>query len=351
MAWDATFAALANGEWKADELAIDLKAALQERTGWVGDAAQHAAADALAVTDWHTTAWINSVRDIIEGVVAKFFNPPGSTPPTYSAWSKTSLMSHLYSAHGGAASGIGYVGGVYNWINVPTRDTLAIGDNITNEWMYWEHLQAVYLMVDHLRWLRMQRDASGRIELYHKYDNTFQVSYAAAWAAMKAATPTLWAYDENDTPTGVHDNSWSPPDQYRISCSQRMYHIEYAYTPIAGHFPTEWVAGKHTVKVDDLAGSGDTVEYKGPWKLFGDVTHSAAGAFAATDEADEFTLAAVDAYEEFDMATPDNISKAATSYCLHYTPLYDDATWPGATTAADLDEGQLCMKPTTSYGT
>jgi hypothetical protein len=350
MAW-ADFATLAAGDWITATLAGDLKAAAQERTGWVGEATEHTRADNLdaAQASWTDADFINDLQTICENIASRF-KQTSRTGSSYDWWSDAVLKQHLYDSHGGEASGIGYTGGVHNWIRVPTRlGTLSIGKAQAGDWMIWENFKAVYFYLDHLRWILLDRDTSGRIDVYRKRSGD-QRSAAAAWSAMKAATPSHYTYDEYNALVGIR---WyyQGPTWWSIADERRMIKVKYNYTPSAGHYPTSFDAGKHLVEVDDFAGSGDTVEYKGPWTLMAGCTHSASGAYTTGGEADEFTLSAVNAIEEMDMGTPDSVPKSTPFYAVYYNTTYDDASPPAGSERADLDEYQWIMKPATSYGT
>ena len=91
MAWDASFATLDTGDRKLAVQFNQLKAALLERTGWVGDATHNGEADDLediapgesTTRDTRLKVYVNGGRSIIEGILGKFYDSATNSGGTW----------------------------------------------------------------------------------------------------------------------------------------------------------------------------------------------------------------------------------------------------------------------------
>jgi len=351
VAW-ADIAALSGGD------AIDpgdfdtLKAALQERTGWIGDSTEHTNADNLAgIDDWGSDGrtTLNSMRSIIENILGDFRDADDFNTVTgqWDAWAKQTLMAHIYGSHGGEATGIGYSGGVYNWINRPSaHGTLAIADTMPADTYhpYVEHIKALYWMIDHLRYISLQNYASGSPywKTYQKLGDE-QAGAQDAWDDMLGKTPAFYG---NEHYVGINVIG-----TYRYQVWRNVYRYKFSHEPISGHYPS----GYDSAKVAWLI-YYTIYTFKGPFQIWGGTAADAAGStnWASGSEMVELTNSGLNAYEEHALDSAVALPTASGAWYMRSQHAEDnDASVP--TTSDELGEpgtgpGHILAKPTTSYG-
>jgi hypothetical protein len=357
MAW-ADLLTRTTGDWITNADWALIKAALQERTGWIGDSTEHTKADALdfAVGSFidADTNGVSNAQDIVENIAGNFVD---ATMPAsgsqFPRWSFKDLCQHMYDNHGGEASGMYYQSSpseVYGWIRVPSRvDTRTLGQVESGDWICYEHLRGLAFALDHLRWLHFALDTTPYSSKFRWADKGVGYIYdttAAAWAAMKADTPSITPY-ASPTVSGNIDFNGS---KYLATESRILAMFKAYYSFLSGHTPTEWADGKILVKLTTLN------SWKGPMVLLADVTDTAAGAYSSGDPfIDSFSIANSNVLEMFDLDYPDNYPKSdTTKYLCLYSGYYDE-TDPGAIGFNQLQMDwpgfDMTLKPTTSYGT
>ena len=327
--------------------------ALQERTGWVGNSTEHTKADALpalvGVNDnIQAVAVTKAMQDIVEAICASYARPELAyiSGATQGSWSWSVLAQYIYDNFSGEASGIGKSGSTYDWIRRPTRDTsLLLGNPQAGDKIYYEHVRGIAYAIDQLRYLHTIWNAS-TLKQGDKYSGTSGYSGAQAWAAMKAATPTLSALGGERaikcTIAGSAGNKFAAD-------SRALMRIKMEYVWLAGHTPTAWADGIYLFK------TGVGYSFDGPMKMLTAVTDSAAGCYSTGISFDDsFSVANANTWAQFSADNPDNHPKQ-TAYVnmLIYNPTYDGSQSADFEEAAGLAPPNmaLALKPTTTYGT
>jgi len=333
-----------------------LASALQERTGWVGDAAENTKADALPalveVGDAiQAVAVVQAMQDIVEAICASFARTGTAYAVSnlYGSYTWATLAEELYTDHGSEASGIGVSGGVYDWIRRPTRDTsLLLGNPVAGDDFYYEHVRGIAFALDHLRYLHASNTTSSpKIFRFVTKGAPYPVSHtsALAWAAMKAATPSIINSEGSLAGCKVAEaHTWFSANDYRL------LHPMTIPAWLVGHAPASWVDVKFLIRSEEYQ------TFHGPFELSTNVTNSAAGAYSTGSVLDtSFTLSGADALNEFTADTPNSHPKTSGSaiYVMVRNPTYDGGD-PG-----EISEScsftpykfDLVLKPTTVYGT
>ena len=353
MAW-ADYNGFATGDWFTTTLMADVKAALQERTGWVGDATLHTAADALAADGWLTAAWFNSCRSIIDNIVVRFsVGPAAVSGANFLKWTKQLLLGHIYDNHGAEASGITYISGTYYWTRVPDRiDTETTGNVVVGDWLVFEWVRAIALAIDHLRYIRVDND--GNMKKTQK-DGTDQTSTASAWTSMKAATPTA-LYTPGTAALQYFrsfiQNRGGIPTQYRGHDYRIFLDSSFEYTYLAGHAFSGFDDGY--IRMTLISTGTQISNYKGPFDIRIGHTYTAAGAYTGgSNLADDITVAVYGTSETFTLDNPNNYGTGSSAqhplFCLQNE--YDSAD-PGEIDRICYPSSfEMLFKPTTAYGT
>ena len=359
MAWADLFTRTTGDVVTSEDWTL-LKNALLERTGWVGNAAQNTAANAIPVdvNDPVLASNTTAFQDIIEAIVASY----ARTGLAYidaqghiGSWSWITLAQYIYNTYSAEMSGIGKSGATYDWIRRPTRDTsLLLGNPIITDKVYYEHIRGIVYALDILRWLHTVniRTWGSDIARYaSKYAQHFSYTTPAlAWAAMKAKVPSISGWlTAGNVVDGINIQSHGPPIQYAAHDSRALFPIQMQNAWLAGYAPTSWVDGKHVFKTS--FGSA----FNGPWVMMTAVTASAVGAYGTGTSIDaSFSVAAANTFIENTFDTPDAHPKSTgTVYVMVYNPTYDTSP------VAVFDETVGCapanfdmtLKPATVYGT
>lgn len=348
MAW-ADFAALSAGDGMLLSHYTDIRSALVERTGWVGESTENTAATNLSTTNPFNVTWLNSVRSIIDNMLIYFNNSGGFSSGSWPGWTKQALMGKIYSDLSGEASGIGYVGGVYNYINTPTRiGTLAVGSTMAADTFhpYLEHIMAIYYMLDYLRWIAFVYDNTGSTYIYSK-QGTIDVDQQTAWGTMLVATAASYLNPTWTPRLGILRNVFTTPTRYRFTVYRSTYRMKYTRTPLAGCRPSGFDAGKYNYLISNW-----TYKDLGPWEFWLGCTQSIAG-WSSGNKASSFNVAAIDTWEEFDMSDVSGLPTGADTTIVRVQHQEDDAAAYQAQQANNYVTTGLNLlgKPTTNYGT
>ncbi|KAF0156312.1 MAG: hypothetical protein FD189_1117 [Elusimicrobia bacterium] len=362
MAWEASLATLTTSDWVTAAQFADLKAAAHERAGWVGDQTQHDNVEAMNVAGdaWVTAANINTLRTAVEGILGKFYRDDTFASGLYTAWTKAVLLQHLWDSHGGEDSGVHKTGAAYDWARVPNSTS---GAMVAGDWIYHEHVVALYQALDHLRYVTLQVETAGaeadNCRTLAKSEPDNRTSLQAAWTAMLADTP-----DTTSADAGIqliaHKMTAAPPyDSWRADTGRLNSRWKFTNAPLAGHFPAGYASGKFGYKITS------SHPFKGPfifsWGLAA-VTTWASGTTVLDD-----SVALVNTWYERTLSDVSPFPTSGTNFFLQSKIKNDDQattwadTWDGDDYVCDVRwgpagnvpsyQGRILLKPTTAYGT
>ena len=329
-----------------------LKNALLERTGWVGNAVQNAAANAIPVdvNDPVLASNTTAFQDIIEAIVGSYARPGTAyaVANLYGSWSWITLAQYIYDTYSAEMSGIGKSGATYDWIRRPTRDTsLLLGNPVITDKVYYEHIRGIVYALDILRYLHAANvTTSPKIfRSVNKGPGYTTHTTAAAWAAMKADTPTI----VNSVAAQVRSSVGQLYTWFAAN-DNRLLHPMTIPAWLAGYAPASWVDVKFLVRSEEYS------VFDGPFELSTNVTNSGAGAYATGSVLDaSFSLSGDDALNEFTADTPNSHPKTSGSaiYVMVRNLTYDGGD-PGVISEIagfSPHKFDLALKPATVYGT